>query len=299
MNWFVLSLLSAFSLASADAVTKRWMQGYRARELVFVRFLYTALFLLPVMLLQSWPSLPVAFWYWVTALVPLEIVAMLLYMRAIRDYPLAHTVPYLAFTPVITIVTGNVLLDETVTVSGVTGIILVVCGAWLLNADRARGERGPAVLAPFRAIVTGQGSRLMLVVAAIYSLTSVMGKGAMQYTTPWFFGPFYFVLLGIVVLVTFAPTVAVRDVVARKPGPHILLGILMAAMVITHFLAIRETEVAYMISVKRTSLLFAIGYGAMLFGERSPGRHLLAGAIMLSGVVMIALQNGPDVFQGL
>lgn len=291
MNWFFLSLLSAFSLASADAVTKHWMQGYRARDLVFVRFLFTALFLLPIVISQPWPLLPTAFWYWVAPLVPLEIAAMMLYMRAIRDYPLAHTVPYLAFTPVITVITGDVLLDETVTVSGFSGIFLVVCGAWLLNADRVRGERGLALLAPFRAIVTEQGSRLMLIVAVIYSLTSVLGKGAMQYTTPWFFGPFYFVLLGVLVLITFAPGVPVREVAIRKPGPHLLLGFLMAAMVVTHFFAIQETEVAYMISVKRTSLLFAIGYGALLFGERSVGRHLLAGATMLAGVAMIALQN--------
>lgn len=291
MNWFFLSLASAFSLASADTVTKRWLQEYRARDLVLVRFLFTALFLLPIVFSQPWPVLPPAFWYWLVALVPLEIAAMVLYMRAIRDFPLAHTVPYLAFTPVITVLTGDLLLGETVTPSGFAGIVLVVCGAWLLNADRVRGEGGLALLAPFRAIVTEQGSRLMLVVAVIYSLTSVMGKGAMQYTTPGFFGPFYFTLLGLVVLITFAPSVPVREVVVRKPGPHLLLGFLMAAMVITHFFAIQETEVAYMISVKRTSLLFAIGYGALLFGERSAARHLLAGAIMVAGVAMIALQN--------
>lgn len=293
MNWFFLSLLSAFSLASADAVTKRWMQGYRARELVLVRFLFTALLLLPIVVWQSWPSLPFEFWYWIAALVPLEIAAMLLYMRAIRDYPLAHTIPYLAFTPVFTVVTGDLLLGESVTPAGFAGILLVVCGAWLLNADHVRGERGLALLAPFRAILSEQGSRLMLVVAMIYSLTSVLGKGAMQYSTPWFFGPFYFVLLGVLVLLIFAPGTRIREVALRKPGPHFLLGFLMAAMVITHFFAIEQTEVAYMIAVKRTSLLFAIGYGALWFGERGAGRHLLAGAIMLGGVAMIAVQNSP------
>ena len=46
---------------------------------------------------------------------------------------------------------------------------------------------------------------------------------------------------------------------------------------------------AYMIAVKRTSLLFGILYGAMLFGEAHLGRHLLAGTLMVAGVAAIAL----------
>jgi drug/metabolite transporter (DMT)-like permease len=299
MHWFILSLLSALSLASADAATKYWLSGYRARELLLVRFVFSALFLAPIVLLQPWPHLPVEFWYWVAALVPLEVAAMLLYMRAIRDHPLAHTVPYLAFTPVITTLTGYLLLGETVSAAGFTGILLVVCGAWLLNAERVRGEQGLSWLAPFRAILTEKGSQLMLVVAVIYSLTSVMGKGAMQYTTPWFFGAFYFCLLGLVVFVLYLPAGGGPGALRRRMMPHLLVGFLMAAMVVTHFLAIQKTEVAYMIAVKRTSLLFAIGYGALLFGEKRVWRHLLAGSIMLAGVILIGVQNARAASAGV
>ena len=58
-----------------------------------------------------------------------------------------------------------------------------------------------------------------------------------------------------------------------------------------HFLALQGVEVAYMIAVKRTSLLFGILYGALVFGERQLGTRLLAGGIMLGGVLLIALGN--------
>ena len=66
------------------------------------------------------------------SIVPLEILAMLLYIRAIRDYPLSQTLPYLAFTPVFVTVTGYLLLGETLSGRGLLGILLVVAGAWLL-----------------------------------------------------------------------------------------------------------------------------------------------------------------------
>jgi drug/metabolite transporter (DMT)-like permease len=58
-------------------------------------------------------------------------------------------------------------------------------------------------------------------------------------------------------------------------------------MVVTHFLAIAEAEVAYFVAVKRASLLFGILYGALWFGERHLRRNLFAGALMVAGVALI------------
>jgi drug/metabolite transporter (DMT)-like permease len=60
-------------------------------------------------------------------------------------------------------------------------------------------------------------------------------------------------------------------------------------MAVTHFLAIERVEVAAMIAVKRTSLLFGILYGAWLFREAGLRRHLAAGALMVAGVGLLTL----------
>ena len=288
MEWLYLTLCSAFFLATADAVTKRYLSHYSAGELVLVRFGVTAILLLPL-LLQPWPGMPAPFWGWVAALLPFEILAMWLYMKAIRRSPLSLTLPYLAFTPVFNTVTGYVLLGETVTVTGFAGIALVVCGAWLLNADTINSGSRPDVFAPFRAIASEPGSRLMLMVAALYSLTSVMGKGALQYVPAQFFGPFYFVLLGVATTVVFYRRgVRPWQVLGRHPWAHLGVGLFMGLMVLTHFIAIQQVEVAYMIAVKRTSLLFGMLYGAWLFSEKGLSRNLAAGVIMVAGVYLIA-----------
>jgi hypothetical protein len=119
------------------------------------------------------------------ASLPLELLAMWLYMQAIRESPLSLTLPYLAFTPVFNTLTGYLILGETVSWTGFSGILLVVLGAWLLNLEAAQNGAGLNLLAPFRAITRERGSRLMLMVAAIYSLTSVTSKGALgRYCIP-------------------------------------------------------------------------------------------------------------------
>jgi drug/metabolite transporter (DMT)-like permease len=289
MNWLGLTLLSAFFLASADALSKRFLAYYRPGELVMVRFGVSGALLLPVLLLQPWPAPPAAFWGWVAVLMPLEILAMWLYMRAIRESPLSLTLPYLAFTPVFNVLTGYLLLGEQVSLAGFAGILLVVSGAWLLNIKAVRNGRGLSLLAPFRAIAREHGSRLMLITAAIYSLTSVLGKAALLYVTPGFFGPFYFVALGGVTALLFGSrNIGTWRALGRHPLAHLAIGACMAAMVVTHFYAIGHIEVAYMIAVKRTSLLFGMLYGAWLFHEQGLTRNLAAGGLMVVGVFLIA-----------
>jgi drug/metabolite transporter (DMT)-like permease len=288
MDWLLLTLVSAFCIATADALTRKYLQGYSARELVIVRFGMPGILLLPLLVIQPMPELATEFWYWTAALIPLEVTAMLLYSQAIRDTSLSLTLPYLAFTPVFNTLTGYVLLQEQVSFTGFAGILLVVFGAWLLNLEHARGEHFN-VLAPFRAIVHERGSRLMLITAALYSLTSVLGKGALAYTTPVFFGTLYYVAIGFTVIITFS--VGARTpvhVLWRRPLPHLAIGLFMGVMVLTHFFAIQDVEVAYMIAVKRTSLLFGILYSIVLFHERARLDHFLAGGLMLAGVYLIA-----------
>ena len=286
MNWLVLTLLSALALATADALSKRYLSHYRPGELVLVRFGVSGALLLPLLIMQPWPELTAVFWGWVAVLMPLEILAMWLYMRAIRESPLSLTLPYLAFTPVFIVLTGYVFLGEQVSLAGFAGIVLVVCGAWLLNLQLAHTNGHWNILAPFRAIVHERGSRLMLSAAAIYSVTSVIGKAALLHVTPAFFGPFYFVVLGIATTMVFA---------SRKVSSWRAAGLLnfmpfvgMAVMVVAHFHAIGQVEAAYMIATKRTSLLFGILYGAWLFQETGLSRNLAAGGLMVAGVYLIA-----------
>lgn len=293
MPWLWLALLSAFSLASADALTKARLSHLPAHELALLRFAATGGVLLPWLIAASPAPPPAPFWAWVGAAVPLELAAMWLYMRAIQRSPLALTLPFLAFTPVFAALSAHLLLGEAITPLGLAGVTLAVAGAWVLHLDARAGRAGwRAWLAPFAAVLREPGSRLMLAVALIYSLTSVLGKGALAYMCPVTFGAFYFALLGAVA----APALLVlrrrrarrgSAPVPRSPGVILAVGALMAAMVLAHFSAIARVEVAYMITAKRCSLLFGIVYGAWLFGERGLSRHLAGGALMVAGVALV------------
>lgn len=290
MEWFYLALISAISLALADAFSKKYFQGYTGWELLLIRFSVPGVLLLPVTLLGSYPSLNSQFWIWIAGLIPLELFAMLLYSLAIRDSALHLTLPYLAFTPVFNVITGNIILGEIVSTEKLFGILLVVFGAYLLNSKKHAITHPKQLLLPLVAIVKEKGSRLMLIAAIVYSFTSVLGKGAMQYVEPRFFGAFYFSMIGCAGLLF---TLLIRPgsfaVIIQKPVSTITVGIFMCVMVVSHFLAIALVEVAYMITVKRTSLLFGIILGAVMFSEKGLAQHFIAGTLMVLGVGVILI----------
>ena len=289
MGWFSLSLLCALSLATSDALAKKFLSSYSAWQLLLIRFFIPGVLLIPVVLYLPVPTLPDHFWFWISILMPLEIFAMILYMQAIRDAGLSQTLPYLSFTPVFNIATGWIILGEHLSISGITGVCLVVAGAYLLNLEHTQGNLKNWFL-PIRAIFYQQGARRMLLAALIYSFTSVGGKAAMNGIDPVTFGALYFIILGSItlVIVSILRPKEIR-ILAKNPLPHFAVGGLMALMVVTHFVALSMVEVAYMISVKRTSLLFGILYGAWLFREQDISKNLISSVIMIIGVTIILL----------
>lgn len=266
-------------------MTKRWLSGLAARDITVVRFSLGGIVVLPVLLANppEWPAH--AFWGWILWLIPLELAALLLYVQAIRDHPLSLTLPYLAFTPAFVTLTGWLILGETVSLAGLAGILLVVTGSWLLHVEKwTAAGLGKAVAAPLH----HPGSRRMLAVAFLYALTSVGGKGAMQYMPAAQFGPFYILLVGTGAMVLFRGWERVPRVLRAHSGAAIAAAVLMGAMILTHFMALQQVETAYMIAMKRTSLVFGIVFGAIWFNETHTGHKLLAATVMLTGVGIIA-----------
>lgn len=289
MIWLPLALACAFFVASADALCKRLLSDLPAPAIALVRIVLPGLLLAPLLFIETWPSLPMAFWGYMLAVTPLELLALTLYMRAITVSPLSLTLPYLALTPIFSALVGWLLLGEVMSTTGLVGVLLVALGAWLLNAHRARINGRIEALGPVRAVLEERGSRMMLAVAVIYGVTSVLGKAVLRYMDGLLLGAFYYAWLGafaLVAVLCLRPALLLH--LTRRPRAQVAIGALGALEVLTHFIALQGVATAYMIAVKRTSLLFGIGYGALLFGERRIAQHLSAGILMVAGVALVA-----------
>ena len=284
MSWVIYALITAFSIATADAISKKALVRSNEYVIAWVRQGYSLPFLVVAFFFIDIPPLDNTFWLTLLIVIPLDVTAISLYIKAISISPLSLTIPFIALSPVFVIITAFVILGELPDISGLIGILLIVTGAYLLNVRATRH----GVLGPIMAIKREKGSVLMIIVALIFSFTSTLGKVAVMHSSPLFFGAFYPFILTFIFTIITGFKGQLSGIISR---PLIFLGIgfCMAVMMLSHYLAISLTDVAYMISVKRCSLLFSVIYGWALFREISISERLIGSVLMIAGVVAITL----------
>ncbi len=284
MLWFFLALTAALSQACNDAVSKRFFCDFTAYEMGLIRLLYALPYLILGLFFIPFPPMDDTFWICLGIGLPLELISFLCYMRAIKVSPLSLTLPFLAFTPAFVILTGFFILEESLNMHGALGIVLIVLGSYILNISGAKKQW----FLPFQAIFKEQGSWLMLLTALIYSFTSTIGKLAIRHSSPEFFGITYFSLFALFVIIIFPlmPGAKIGNIF-KRPLPGIAGGIILATMIFSHTFAISLVQAAYMLSIKRTSILFGVLFGALLFKEEKIRERLFGASIMICGGLTI------------
>jgi drug/metabolite transporter (DMT)-like permease len=286
--WLPLALGAALSVALADLTLKRFFADLSPFTMSLVRWLFPLPFLALVGLTLKWPALDSTFWLAGAAALPLELLAAFLYMQVLKICHLSLCIPLLAFTPVFLVLTGWVLLGEALNLAGLVGLALVAGGSYFLGLGSARF----AWWEPLAALTREPGARLMLGVAALYSLTSALGKLAILHSSPAFFGVFYPALVGGSLLAIY-PISRAREggILATRLVLALLVGVAVAGEILCHVFGMSLAPAAYLIGVKRLSILFSVILGGALLQERPFLPRLLAATLMVTGVVLIALRG--------
>ncbi|NYT05903.1 MAG: DMT family transporter [Methanomicrobiales archaeon] len=244
-----------------------------------------------LLLLVSWaaglPAIAPDFPWAVAGTVALNIVATVLYYRALAVADLSLCIPMLAFTPVFLIAIAYVILGEVPGPAGAAGILLVAGGAYLMHWD----EDWATPLAPFAMIVSNPGVMAMAGVALLFAVSSSIDKVVVLTSDPLFGSGMVFLLLGV----AFSVLSLARSPHAIRPaGPFpaaalLAVSVVLAIEAFSINLAYTLAIVPYVISVKRLSIVISVVFGILLLGEGDALRRIAGSACMLAGAVVIAL----------
>jgi drug/metabolite transporter (DMT)-like permease len=290
-TWLALGLGAALGDSGADVVTKRYFVHLPPYGMALVRLLGAVPLLALVVLCLSRPELTPPFWFILAGMLPLEVLAMLLYMRALKVCHLSLCVPFLAFTPVFLIFTGWLVLGESLNRWGVAGTVMIALGGYILGLG-ADGRRRTGVLAPLKALAREPGARLMLMVAAIYSLTAALYKAAILHSGAVFFGAMY--PLAVTGLLGFAypwNRVRLRPSLTSHRGWWVVLGFCAVLSYLCLAGGMELAPAAYLVAVKRLSLLMSVLLGGLWLQERPFLPRIVGAGLMCAGVGLIALRG--------
>ena len=289
--WFPLALTAALAFAGHNGLGKRALASCPPLTLAFGSHLFymaiTGGLLAVARYTGGGPVFVPRHGFWPALLTTsaLNVLALLLLFTGIRRSSLSTSIPYLSLTPVFILLTGWVLLGERLRWPAMACILAVATGSWLLQA-----EPGSGGLTPFRKVLTDAGSRNLLAVALIFSVSAVVDKMALLRSDLL---TFLFASSSARVLFLSAlhllPGTAPPGTLRTCFRDAFLVGILFAAEGLAHMSAIALGPVAYVVAVKRSSILFSALLGFWAFKEKKDPR--IAGGILLmvGGAVLLSL----------
>ncbi len=282
--WFLYAFVAAFSWATADLFSKKLMNERGEDEYItlWARFVFAVPFLGILLLFRGIPSVAPAFWWTVLVWLPGDLVASLLYIKAVKGYPLSLVVPLLSTAPVFMIFTSVAVLGEYPSYEGVVGICLVTLGAYTLNIHL----REEGILAPLKALYQVKGARYAIIAAFIFSVDTAIGKVALGASSPEFFSLFYSLALALGFLPVLFMTggAPLRVCGDWRFGA---VGFLFAIGVYAFLEAIGAANIAYVSGVGRLSMVIAVLYGRFFFGESHVRQRLAGSLIIMAGVFLI------------
>ena len=292
MLWFLLSSGTALCEALKDVTGKQALKSLDEYSVLLGFSTVGALLMGSFMLMtEGVPTLGPRYGLALLVGGGLNILAFTLYFRAIKTADLSLTVPLVTLTPLFLLVTSPIIVGEWPTGLDAVGVVLLITGSYVLNLKPSEGF----TLGPLRAITANTGSRTMICVAFLWSITSNFDKVGTLNSSSLFWGMSLFttVALGMV------PFVAQRilqkglqNVVSplRVQAKFVVLaGIFIAVGVSLQFAALTMAPVAQVIAVKRMSALISVGFGYFLFDETDLRERLLGASIMVSGVAIMAI----------
>ncbi|MFA6461171.1 MAG: EamA family transporter [Candidatus Woesearchaeota archaeon] len=287
MIWFVLALLAAFFDASYYAAIKKYLQKIDENALAAGALLISFVILFTISLIRGIPTFNLTFILAILANAILDIISIKLYLKALKYTDLSLAMPMISFTPIFLILTSFIILRELPSYLGLLGILLIVIGSYLLNFKKGKYS----LLQPLKEIWHNKGLFYMLIVAFIYSLTSVFDKVVMVNSDPYFGSALLRLIPGIffLVLALRNKTSLPKERPVKKYTAFIVAGIITALATITINIALTMQIVPYVISLKRTSILLSVIYGGVLFKEKSMWQRLTGALIMVAGVIIILL----------
>jgi len=169
---------------------------------------------------------------------------------------------------------------------GLVGVLFIVLGSYVLNLH----ECAKGIFAPFKTLLKEPGPRYMLCVAFIWSITANIDRIGIEASSPIIWAMSAYIVLAVLLFIPLIPRAGTAISEVRTHWKILLpIGAAVAAMLICHMTAISRGLVIYAVSVKRTSVLLSVIWGAIVFKEKGISERLLGASIMVVGVLLISL----------
>ena len=288
--WVFYSLFFAIWSAIQTFLTKNLTKKINPLPLLYIFFLFNIpITFILLLFLGGIPHATVHFYLYMGIAALLDTVAFISSYTAISRSSISLISPISSFSPVFTTLIAIFTLNEIPTPMKFAGILLVVLGAYLLNAlDIKQG-----ILTPFKTLFSHKGVLLFLLANFLWGITPIFQKKAIFETSPQI--PLFASVMGMCFVFLFLTPFAFKKALTslrevRKNIKWFMInGVGTAFSQAAAYAAFALVFVGYASSIFRLSSLFIIILGGVFLKEKRIKERLLGASVMLIGAILLAL----------
>lgn len=289
MLWFSIALLSSFLSAFAAITQKKVLIKRNPLEFSFLLSVANLLFSVPFFFFIDYGTINSVNMIILFIKSVLGVGAFLCVMTALKNLEISRALPLLALTPGFVAFFAFFLLGESLAISEIAGLVLLTAGTYILESKNLKDFSTPLSL-----FLTSKVHKIILLALLLFTASSILDKVLMikLNLTPvaltgiqhlWFA-----LLFGAVFLLkSNSNGINFSKPILYDAGWISLISILTIGYRFTQVFAVNMASVALVLSVKRTSVLWATLIGGKIFKETQLLKRLIAVCIILAGLLLI------------
>ncbi len=292
MNWIGFSLLSAFFDAFVHVLSKKALKVNSHYEVSIVMTMFTAVFCAIWSYLYGVPRLDLYFFKLAALASIMGGVAMLCFLNGLKKSDVSFAIPLLCFGPIFTALWEWVFLSDSMSVVGCLGVIVVLLGTYSMELDQVKN----GYLAPIKSLYYNSGARLVFTASLIWSLSAILDKVGVLNTNAvvWTGVVNFFMSIFLFASALLTKNIEMQNINCKAIfSKNILLlfslSVFFSLMIVLQLHAFSLINAAYVLSLKRASILLSVIGGFVFFNEEKIKERLLATLIMVFGGVIIIL----------
>ena len=292
MQWFIATVGAALIWSFTGIIAKELMDQDSS---IVYSFLYTVLALIfytPVFL-YFLPRTEISLELLTLGIFAVSgignIFGIMSYNYSIKLGELSRVIPFTKLNPVFTAIIAAVVLGEQMTLTRVTGIILVTVGSYAILEEKNTGWKQP-----FRTFIRERGPKVAALSALIYSFTAVADKYLTQIIQPEIYN--FMIYLSMATGLTTYILATRRDVIPRiipdfrqHLYKYLATGIGAAFGSYLIFYAFSQAPASRVIPALQIQVLISVIAGVVLFDEKNLREKMIGAIILIAGITLIAI----------
>lgn len=285
--WITFSLLAAFLSSFTNIITKSLSSKLDYHALALSRNAFSLPILWSYLIWKGFPNIDITFWLIIVIMLPIKMVATIMFFRSIQISPISLITPLLSFNPFFIALFAFFILNESLSNVSFIAMILLFAGTYTMHMEYSKL---PNLLLPLKRLGSNQGSLLAIGVSILWGTNLPLGKLAIQYSSIEFFTTVFFSLLALF----YFPIFLLKS---NNNAKHFknnilkisLMGLFNALLILTSRISIALGPTAVISSIISLSTLFTVIFAGAFLKEKNIIQTFIAATLMTAGAILIIL----------